>query len=231
MNINPLFLALAAGCALGAAPVRAVGPDMPAAPAPAAPSSAGLMIPSVTFPVSRYEALWTKSPFAVATSEETVQASPDYMLVGIANVDGIFYASVIEQQPPQEHFLISSDGPTRGMILKSISKSADGQDTYASVLKDGQPLTLKLQQSPAGAIAPTALGVNPTMNLPPPPGFIPQQIQMPGASTFPNTGGVRPFPRMHRPQINLPPRTQQQQIAPPPPPAPGTTQMAPPPPH
>jgi hypothetical protein len=229
MNTKILFLALAAGCAVGAAPVRAVGPDTPMAPTPAAPPSASSVIPSVSFPVSRYEALWTKSPFAVATSEETVQASPDYMLVGIANVDGIFYASVIEQQPPQEHFLISSDSPTRGMILKSISKSPDGQDTYASVIKDGQPLTLKLQQSPAGAGASVAQGAIMAPNGLAP-GIMPQQIQLPGSPTFPNANGsVRPFPRMHRPQINLPPRMQQQQIAPPPPPA--TTQMAPPPPH
>jgi hypothetical protein len=149
----------------------------------------------VSFPAGRYESLWTKSPFAVATSEETVQASPDYMMVGIANVDGVLYASVIEKDN-QQHYLISSDKQNQGFTLTSITKSPDGQDTYANVVKDGQPLTLKLEQAPESGPTVAANGA-PVLS----PGIIAPQIVMPGAEPSPR------FPH-RRNVINLPPRYQ-----------------------
>jgi hypothetical protein len=178
------LFALAAGLALTAQPVRADDPALPGA----------------GFPASRYAALWTKSPFAVATSEEAVDTSPDYMLVGFANVDGISYASLIDAHN-QEHFLISTDKPIRGLTLNSITPGHDGSDTYASVLKDGQTITLRLEAPPAPA---SVAGVNM------PPGGTTPQIAMPGgASSYPNPGSIRPFARFHRSLINLPPRPAQ----------------------
>jgi hypothetical protein len=178
---------------------------------PAAPDAA--VLPSGGFPASRYETLWTKSPFAVATSETAVDTSPDYMFVGFANVDGISYASVIDAHN-QEHFLISTDRPNRGLTLTSITRSHDGSDTFAVVQKDGQSITLKLEQPPASA--PIA-----GMNMQPG-GFNPQ-IPMPGsAPSFPGGTSIRPFPaRFHRPIIHLPPPPQPQSppISPPPPPS------------
>jgi hypothetical protein len=201
MKAPVLFLALAAGLALTAQPVRA---DDPA-------------VPGGGFPASRYEALWTKSPFAVATSEAAPE-SPDYVLVGIANVDGISYASLIESQN-QEHFLISSDKPIRGLTLTSITRNHD--DTYAVVQRDGQPITLKLEQPPPMPATPGTPPVS-TVAMP---GSMTPQIPMPGAGS-PTTGSVRPLlpARIHRPPIHLPPpSTQQQQPAP--------IQTVPPPPH
>lgn len=201
-----LFLALAASLALTAQPVRADDP----------------VVPGEGFPASRYEALWTKSPFAVATSDEVAESSPDYFLVGIANIDGISYASVIERQS-QEHFLISTDKPARGLTLTSITRSQDGSNTYAVVQKDGQSITLKLEQAPATAAAPNA----PTTNTVVTPGVITPQIPMPGVGLpppgSPNTGSVHPPTRFRRPPIHLPPPpTQQQQPAQPQPSPPPT---------
>jgi len=193
------LLALAAGLALTAQPVRA---DDPA-------------VPGGGFPASRYEALWTKSPFAVATSEAGPE-SPDYSLVGIANVDGISYASLIDAHN-QEHFLISSDKPNRGLTLTSITRNHD--DTYAAVQKDGQSITLKLEQPPPTAAVAGAPPTN-TVGMP---GVITQQIPMPGAaSSFPNMGSGYPTPRFRRPLIHLPPPPAQQ-----PQPAPVQAQPAP----
>lgn len=211
MNAKNLLLALAAGLVLTSQSVRA---DDPA-------------VPTAAFPASRYEALWTKSPFAVATAEAVTDTSPDYFLVGIANADGISYASVIERQN-QEHFLISTDKPNRGLTLTSITHSHDGLDTFASVQKDGQLITLKLEQPPAMAAAPGAPGVpGMPVNPVPAPNIMTPQITMPGAGGgFPGTGSARPFTRIHRPAIHLPPPpAQQQQAAPaqqsiPPPPPP-----------
>jgi len=163
-------------------------------------------LPGDGFPASRYEALWTKSPFAVATSETAVEASPDYMLVGIANIEGISYASVIEAKPPQEHFLISTEKPNRGMTLVSITRN--GSDTFAQVQKDGQTLTLKLQEAPAAAGvvtgAPQISGMTGT-----------PQYNMPGGqNNFVNPYSVRQMPRFHRSPIHLPPQPQQQATPP-----------------
>jgi hypothetical protein len=189
--MKSLLLILAAGLALTAPPVRADDP----------------VVPGGGFPASRYEALWTKSPFAVATVEEDEgPESPDYSLVGITtNIEGISYASVIEKQK-NEHFLISTDKATRGMTLTSITIGHNGSDTYAIVQKDGQPITLKLEQGPPMATA--------NSNMPPvnisPPGGIASPLPMPGTGNFPG-GSTRPYPRFHRPAIHLPFQPGQQQ--------------------
>jgi hypothetical protein len=189
-----LLLIVAAALALTAPPVRADDP----------------VVPGGSFPASRYETLWTKSPFAVATVEaDEGPESPDYSLVGITNINGISYASVIEKEK-NEHFLISTDKATRGMTLTSITIGHNGSDTYALVQKDGQPITLKLEQGPAMAGANSnAPPMNPFMpggNNPTPP------LPMPGVSNvFPGSGSTRPFARFHRPPIHLPFQPGQQQ--------------------
>jgi len=194
---------------------HADAPPTPAAPGASAASSPA--VPTASFPASRYEVLWTKSPFAVATSDTVGEESPDYLLVGIAKFDGVSYASVVEAKPPQEHFLISTDKPTRGMTLKSINHNHDGTETYAVVMKDGQTLTLKLQEPPATE-GPESAGA-PVVNAP---GSLSPQIPMPGAgNSFPNTPSVRQFPRFHRPLVHLPPIPLSQ----PPPPQSGAPQL------
>ena len=191
--MKPLLLILAAALALTALPVGADDP----------------VVPGAGFPASRYETLWTKSPFAVATAEANEgPESPDYSLVGIAtNVNGISYASVIEKQK-NEHFLISTDKPTRGMTLTSITIGHNGSDTYALVQKDGQPITLKLEQ----ALAMAAANSNgPPINISIPNGNNTPPLPPPGTGNFPGPGSTRPFPRFHRPLIHLPFQPGQQQ--------------------
>ncbi len=177
-------------------------------------------VPDAGFNASRYESLWTKSPFAVATAEAEGESSPDYFLVGIANIDGISYASVIERQN-QEHFLISTDKANRGMTLTSINRNHDGTSTYAVVQKDGQLLTLKLELPPAGP-PPGATPMVGNMNPLVAPGPMVPQIQMPGSGSMPGAPPVRPFARFHRTIIHPPPNPQQgapaAQAAPTPPP-------------
>ena len=183
-------------------------------------------LPNSGFAPSRYESLWTKSPFAVATAD-AVEDSPDYSLVGIAEIDGVSYASLIEKQN-QEHFLISSqkDKPVRGLVLLTISHGQGGSDTYANVQKDGQTITLKLEQVAQAPGAPQVITMPNAM-----PSNVIQQIPMPGVVGNPfGMGGNRPFPRFRRPTIHLPPQpgaqvqpTQTAGNVPPPPPTPPPT--------
>lgn len=187
-------------------------------------------VPGEGFNAAHYETLWTKSPFSVATPD-AVEESPDYALVGIAQFDGIAYASVVDNHT-QDHFLISTEKEVKGLKLVSINKSRTGSDTYASVQKSGQPLTLKLQAQAAGAGG-GAPGIPLGLNMPgnAPGEAVPmsapstvQNIPMPGVGTPPpgayNSGNALPRSiRVHRPTIHLPPAPGQQPAGnvPPPP--------------
>ncbi len=179
-------------------------PGTTTSPATAAPTpdAAHSFIPSVDFQPARYETLWTKSPFSVATPDGPTDTSPDYALYGIANIDGITYASIVDAHT-NEHFLISSDKPTRGLTLNGITREPNGGDTFANVMKDGQLLTLKLAAAPAPVAGATPVNGALPQGGPAPGGIVPN-ITAPGAgSPFGNSS--RPFPRIHRPHITLPP--------------------------
>jgi hypothetical protein len=173
-------------------------------------------------PAAQYETLWTKSPFAVATPD-AVADSPDYALVGVMQLDGEAYASIVEKQN-SDHFLIASDKEVKGMKLKSITHSTTGSDTFATVEKDGQVLTLKLESAPLGPPPGAPPGANgiPGMNVPTPtaqniqmPGSQ-QNIPMPGANSdqAPLSPGAARFMRIHRPVIHLPPNPNANQAPP-----------------
>lgn len=208
----------------GTAPVPMGMPSLPP-PTDTSTSPGGPTIPTGGFDASRYEVLWTKSPFAVATSEDAATESPDYSFVGFsANIDGVSYASLIEKDN-NAHFLISTDKSVKGMTLTSIKRNKDGSGTSALIKKDDQTITLKLEQAPVASVAPGGMPP-PLGSIPLPPGAavgLPQ-MQAPGANIpgFGPPGANRPFPRIHRTPIHLPPMPGQQPAPPPPPPQPQT---------
>lgn len=139
-------------------------------------------LPGSGYVATRYEALWSKSPFSVASAEDG-PTSPDYSLVGIAQFDGVSYATVVNKQT-QEHFLLSSDKPVKGFTLVSVTRGHDPSSTMAMLQKDGQSMTLKLDVTP---VAPMPSMVNnfPGMNnngggIPLPPGVVPMPGNQPG---------------------------------------------------
>ena len=148
--------------------------------------------PPTGFPGGRYTALWTKSPFAIATPDAAPE-SADYSLVGVAQFDGVSYASLIDKQA-NEHFVLASDKPVRNLKLISISKRPDG--TLATVLHNGDTLTLKLENaapSEAAATPNLTAGNSPTLTN--------------SGVIFPNYGAPPPV-RFHHPHIVVPGRPQ-----------------------
>jgi len=137
-----------------------------------APRADDAALPGGGFTASHYETLWTQSPFAVATSEAAPESS-DYTLVGIAQFDGVSYASLIDKQNNNEHFLLASNKPMRGLTLVSVTHSKDASETTAVLQKNGESLTLK-----AEAEAPAS---SPTLNGPGAPPMIVPQIPRPGS--------------------------------------------------
>lgn len=155
-------------------------------------------IPGSGFAATRYEALWSKSPFSVASPDEGPE-SPDYSLVGIAQFDGISYATVINKQT-QDHILVSSDKPVGGFTLISVTLGHDPSGTTAVLQKDGQSLTLKLEQAPVtgGANQPAMVNNAIPVNMPPMPG---SQLLGPQGAFNGNQPGMPPQPFRRRDRI------------------------------
>ena len=159
-------------------------------------------LPGNGLPASRYETLWLKSPFSVASADDSAPASPDYSLVGIAEFDGISYASIIDKKNNQEHFLISSDQDSHGLKLVSVTRGKDADSTLAMLQKNGEPIILKLDSSTG---PPTAGGPG-TSSIPTPiiqmPGAVPPQTSSRPAYFAPG----QPPPVAYRPHmITIPP--------------------------
>ncbi|HUB67154.1 MAG TPA: hypothetical protein VL981_06690 [Candidatus Methylacidiphilales bacterium] len=102
-------------------------------------------LPGNGFASSRYEALWTKSPFAVASSDMP-DKSFEYALVGIAQIDGVCYASLIDKSNSNHFLLATNDKVVQGLRLISVTPRPDVGKTEATFQKDDQVFTLSLNQ-------------------------------------------------------------------------------------
>ena len=156
------------------------------------------VLPGAGFPASRYETLWSKSPFAVASDEAVAAASPDYSLVGVAQIEGVSYVSVIDTHS-NEHFVVTSDKPVRGITLVSVTRGQTTDATTALVQLGGQNLTLKMDPS----LANPPPGTVPTVQ--PLPG-VPQAGMVPPQAVPTDTPGDQPppFVRRHPHVIRIP---------------------------
>jgi hypothetical protein len=149
-------------------------------------------LPAPGFAGDRYAALWTKSPFAIATPEAAA-TSTDYSLVGLAQFGGVTYVSLIDKQT-QEHFVLTNDKPVRNLTLVSISHGSDGDSVV--IQRNGEMLTLK-QETGAAPGAPSEMP-RPLDNAP--------LSNVGGVVSRPNM--LRPSVRFHRPVIVIPPPPQ-----------------------
>jgi len=166
------------------------------------------ILPGKGFVSTRYEVLWTKSPFSVASSTESA-ASPDYSLTGLAQFDGVSYASLFDKQK-QEHFVLSSDKPLNGLTLVSVNRAQESANSSAVIQKNGsgESITLKLESQPVAATPPPTGNGGPIVNLPPPtmpPISNPQGQRQPGNPTALGPAQTPPPPLFHRHTITVPP--------------------------
>ncbi len=138
-------------------------------------------LPGGPFAASRYETLWTSSPFSVATP--VAVESAEYALVGAAEFDGVSYASVIDKKS-QEHFVVTNKTPSHGLTLVSLAHGTG--PTSATLQRNGALLKLTAD------------------NTPPPPGAA-SPMSMPGMSGMPGMARpgmapVNPY-SIHRPSV------------------------------
>jgi hypothetical protein len=163
------------------------------------------VLPGNGFEAAHYETLWTKSPFAVATADAAATESADYSLVGVVQLGGISYANLIDKGS-QEHFLLASDKPVRGLTLVSVTRGHDPSDTMVVVQRGGESISLKLEDGPPVG----AMVVN---NMPPPnpyPAPVPNAYQNPQGPGGWNQPGLR-MPHRRFPRMIIPPRPPPQQ--------------------
>ena len=106
-------------------------------------------LPGPPFNSDRYAPLWENSPFAVATP--VAVESEQYFLVGVAQFDGVSYASIVDRQT-QAHFVVTNTTPNHGMKLVSLTHGQDAASTSATIDKDGSLLRLKLDTGSAGGM-------------------------------------------------------------------------------
>ncbi len=144
-------------------------------------------LPGDGFDAARYEALWKKSPFAVATPEAG-PSSPDYALVGVAQFDHVSYASLVDRHT-QEHFVVSTEEPSHGVVLLSIIRDADQTPSSAALRIKGESQILPLEAASKGPHLP---------GLPGPGG---------NPAATPGLTGLTapPTVRFHRPILHIPP--------------------------
>jgi hypothetical protein len=162
------------------------------------PASANeALLPSSGVSVAHYESLWSKSPFAVATTEPAADASSDFTLVGTARFDGVSYASLIDNKK-QQHLLLSTRNSDQGLTLVSINSTQDAPAS-AIITENGKSLRLVLSQAASSSLAPhvtyspvasvmsMAPGVAPDPSCPPPPasGRIPLLFQALASANVP----------------------------------------------
>jgi len=189
---------------------------------------AGDSLPGQGYSASRYETLWMKSPFSVATPDTTDQ-SAEYVLVGIANLDGIDYASLVNKQT-NDRYLLASGKPQNGLSLVSITHGEDRDKTFAVIQNKGETITLKLSDTPPPAVAGGNMSqvanagvtmpgqplgtINPAMYLQTGGGFPSTMAPMspqafgPGSARGP---GQPPMPMIRHPIIHVPTSPPQQQ--------------------
>jgi hypothetical protein len=159
-------------------------------------------LPGAGFNGDRYETLWTKSPFAIATPEAGA-TSTDYQLVGMAQFDGVSYASLIDQQT-SEHFVLTSEKPVKNLTLVALHHDANGAS--AVIERQGERLVLH-EDNAAPPPAPAAAPMATVPMIAMPPGF-------PGGIRNSPVGGVvmaPPQAHTHRPLIVVSPPPQNPQ--------------------
>jgi hypothetical protein len=135
------------------------------------------------YPLSRYSALWTRSPFQLESIAPTALSEgigQRYALTGIAQIDGEPIVFVMDRGT-QERSMVKKDGSKSGLALVQIDVQQKYADSTATVRLDGEVGTLKFDAAAVPAAPQMAM---PTAPRPIQPGvpqaMIPPQ-QIPGA--------------------------------------------------
>lgn len=171
-------------------------------------------------PISRYNSLWTNSPFTSKPPppEATPESNPlgDYALIGVSPISGSnrYRVTLINKKKPDERLTVDSDKTVGGFKILSVTrKPGDPLGTVVSMSSGAMTGTVSFDEKLL-----TITTKAPPQAAPPAPGQPPQAIP---------AGQVQPPQRQPRPRVVPPPAPQagaQVQPAQPAQPVPHTSQ-------
>jgi hypothetical protein len=177
------------------------------------------------FPLSRYTALWEKSPFqleSIAPPTVSEGLSQRFALTGIAHIDGEPMVFVMERAT-QQRLMLKKAAEQGGISLVQIDMQQKYNDSTATIRQGGEVGVLKFDASgaPAGMPMPVPGGIS-GGPVPQPQGFNPLGVpqNVPGAPVTANAQdpfgqGAAPQPPGVVPGVpgpGIPPGGQLQQI-------------------
>jgi len=161
--------------------------EQPAAPAdaPAADS-----VVAEAFPLSRYEALWERSPFQLESAAPPVESaglSQRFALTGLAAINGEPIAFLMDRAT-QNRLMVRKDGSEGGVSLVQVDVQKKYTDSTATVRQGSEVGVIRFDASVAGAPPAMPAPVAPPMVRAMPPQIAPGQPVPP----VPQAPGVVP---------------------------------------
>lgn len=169
------------------APEPAASPPVGAQP-PVEPADgpAEDLVPA-PFPVSRYEALWKRSPFqleSVAPPVESAGLAQRYALTGLAEVGGEPIAFLMERAT-QQRMMVRKEGGEGGLSLVQVDVVTGKSENSSATIRQGAEIgVVKFDAGPPPPMAPTAIPANPSAMVPRPAPAI-SAGQVPGQQPLP----------------------------------------------
>ncbi len=161
-----------------------------------APLFAADVIPA-GYPAERYEILWQKSPFTLA-SVATEQAKPGFaeslVVTGVARIGDEDFLMLFDKKS-QERLMLSSTKSAGGIELVTLNASPDPLKTTATVRRGGETAVVRYDPSLLTAPGAAQAAARPGM---------PGQPNMSLQPGMPNPGGIQP-PTAYPPAIQQPP--------------------------
>jgi len=156
------------------------------APAESAEPPADELVPP-PFPVSRYEALWKRSPFqleSVAPPVESAGLAQRYALTGLAEVGGEPIAFLMERAT-QQRMMVKKEGGEGGLSLVQVDVVADKSENSSATIRQGAEVgVVKFDAGPPPPMAPPAMPMAPSAMVPRPPQGFPG-AEVPGQQPMP----------------------------------------------
>ncbi|HYF34592.1 MAG TPA: hypothetical protein VD994_04820 [Prosthecobacter sp.] len=139
----------AAESAPPSAPESGTSPGAPAEEAPPAETADILAIPA-PYPVSRYEAAWSKNPFlrkTVVIEQAKESALKDWALNGMAEYDGKIRVTMVNKQTGEYKHVTNQDGADAEFRLIQANFNRNRADASAEIEKGGEKAVIKYDEN------------------------------------------------------------------------------------
>ena len=157
--------------------------------------------PPKAYPVSRYEAGWSKNPFTLKTAPAVVASvsfAKDLAIAGISGDTGNPTVTIVNTKTHERFRLKLGQPGDNGMLLRDVKRAATRKDSFAEVVLGGETSKLTYDNSYLTQVASSSAARAPAPGAPNAP-----NLRLP---IQPNARAV-PSPVPRPPQTQQPPKT------------------------